>query len=104
MTGEAIQVATDVATYVGAVSAGVSANALSEAARSLVRRVLPRLKNPPPEGLLVVTPELVQEVAELLAEDKRLMSDARECMSTVTVDRSILINADQVSDVRMDNR
>ena len=104
MTSDVIQIATDVATYVGAVSAGVSANALTESARALVNRVMPRLRNKPAEGLLVVTPELVREVAELLAADKQLMDAAQACMSSVTIDRSIVITAHRVSDVRMDNR
>ncbi len=103
MSQELIQVATDVATYVGAVSAGVSANALTDSARAVVGRVIPRLKTTPKPGLLVVTPELVDEIANLLRSDSELYKQAKVGVSGPTIDRSIIINATTVSDVRMRN-
>jgi hypothetical protein len=61
---EVSQLALDVATYVGAVAAGVSVNGLSVGAKALVHRVKERLglSSAQEPTLLTVTLELVQAI------------------------------------------
>lgn len=100
---EIIAVATDVATYVGAVSAGVSANALTDSAKALVEKIRHRVPAPRPGELLTVTEELVQAVAALLEADAELRSLATQVVGPTSIDRSIVISAQSVSGVTQHN-
>ena len=105
MSGDVSTLSIDVATYVGAVTAGVSVNGLTVAARGFVQKVRDKLHLTPVEatGLLTVTPELVAAVDTLLRDDLELRKEAELVLGRAAVDRSIIIRAEHVSDVTQNN-
>lgn len=104
MDQELLKVATDVSTYVGAVSAGVSANALTDSARALVEKIRARLSWKSKGRLVAIPDELVAEVAALLADDPALRAEAVSVIGPVTIDRSIVVQATTVTGVKQVNK
>jgi hypothetical protein len=101
---EVLRTATDVATYVGAVSAGVSANALTDGARTLVYRVLKRLGWREGDKPLAVDAELIAQVAELLRSDSAMRSDAAQVFDVdVRVTKSIIVTGHHVEGITQTN-
>jgi hypothetical protein len=95
--------AVDVATYVGAVAAGVSVNGLTETAKALVDKVRSRLSNAPEAPLLCVTDEFVAQVARILEGDDALYEEAAAVLGRAQVDRSIIVNAHTVTGITQTN-
>lgn len=93
----------DLATYVGAVAAGVSVNGLTEAAKALVGKVRSRLSSEPEEGLLRITDDLVADVARILENDSDLLQQAVAVFGRAQVDRSIIVNAHTVTGITQTN-
>jgi hypothetical protein len=103
MTSDLPSLATDVATYVAAVSAGISTNALTSVAKSLIEQVVKKLPQRRHDGLPSVTPELIAAVGKILEQDPKLLNLASEVMGHTRIDRSIFIQAKNVSGVTQTN-
>jgi len=99
-----VRLATDVALYTGAVSASLSANALTAAAASVIRRVQARLNR---RDVVVVDERFIREVATILESDNQLLMDAARAFHnvnlTINADRSIIIAAENVSGITQHN-
>jgi len=102
MDAEFMRVATDVATYVGAVSAGVSANALTDLAKGVVHKVLKRVERPH-EIPFPPSPEFIEQVAAVLEADPELRMDAVGVFTHISIDRSMIIQAQTVSGIQQTN-
>ena len=97
-----LNLATDIATYAGAVSAGISANALTGSAKSVIERVRGKLSKHA-ELTLPVSQELVAEIARILQNDDALLQEASVAIRGVKIDRSIIMHAETITDVRQVN-
>jgi hypothetical protein len=95
--------ATDIATYLAAVSTGVSANALTDSAKTLIEKVRGKVSHRAAAGLVAITPEMVEEVAALLAADAELLEEASRVMARPSIDRSIIVNSTNVYGVSQTN-
>ena len=102
-TTEHAALAVDIATYLAAVSSGVSANALTDSAKNLIERFRGKVSRSAVTGLVAITPEMVEEVTALLAADPDLLEEASRVMARPGIDRSIIVNSTNVYGISQTN-